>query len=658
MLKNLCSKVHRFSSAARFSLVYGAVVFVFLANHSLAEEYAPLPQKKPQQSTEVTENDRGVIQYSLKDFAKAFKNEATPPVPGIKPAMIATASSASSMKNDLPDSDAEIYKRVFAMQAAGKMDKALSEMGSVKDMRLKGHVLYQRYMHPTAYTSSFDELESWLREYADHPGAEKIYALAQNKKPSDFVGAIHKPEKHRGISRRLEPMMVAARSYQSSKIRSNSEEQKVKKLNNSISRLVRNDSPDQAYQTLSSDENMGLLDVVERDILQAKIATRLLHDGNLDKAYALASTSAKRSGIQVPTAGWVAGLSSWGKGDYRKAAEYFEITARSSYASGWTTSAGAYWAARAHMKAGQVKHVSQWLERAAEHPRTFYGLIATRALGRDFDFNWNVPTFTKNYHETLSKTPAGARAIALVEAGQNHLAESELLQVRPETSDMHDALLSYSGYAGLPALAMRIGSAYEASDGMYYDAALYPKSSWKPKNGYKIDPALIHAIMRQESRFDYRAESPSGARGLMQLMPATAKYVAGDKSLNMNKLMEPQYNVELGEKYLTKLLRERKVSGNLISLLIAYNAGPGNLSRWKREWSDVNDPLLFIELIPSKETRAYVERVLSNYWIYRLREGVPTPTLDAIAQGKKASYKEAQAASRDNMFALAQSAQQ
>ncbi len=122
----------------------------------------------------------------------------------------------------------------------------------------------------------------------------------------------------------------------------------------------------------------------------------------------------------------------------------------------------------------------------------------------------------------------------------------------------------------------------------------------------------------------------------------------------MQKLMDPETNLDLGQKYLEDLLGDKNVRNDLLSLLVAYNAGPGNLARWKKSWPHVQDPLLFIELIPSSETRAYVERVLANYWIYRLRENLPTPTLNAVAEGRNPQYA---ALWGDDAFSLADKGQ-
>ena len=149
-------------------------------------------------------------------------------------------------------------------------------------------------------------------------------------------------------------------------------------------------------------------------------------------------------------------------------------------------------------------------------------------------------------------------------------------------------------------------------------------------------------FIRQESRFNAGAENPSGATGLMQLMPATASYVSGRKKYKYKsgryQLKNPETNIAIGQKYLHKLLGHKAINYDLLSLAIAYNAGPGNLQKWKRRVDFTHDPLLFIETIPYAETRAFVERVLSNYWVYRMQMNKDTPSLDSVAQGRWAEY--------------------
>jgi soluble lytic murein transglycosylase-like protein len=157
-----------------------------------------------------------------------------------------------------------------------------------------------------------------------------------------------------------------------------------------------------------------------------------------------------------------------------------------------------------------------------------------------------------------------------------------------------------------------------------------------------VDRALIYAFVRQESAFDPRAKSPDGARGLMQLMPRTAssldkrrKYSGRQRDL----LYDPALNLALGQRYLGRLLGSRRVAGDLFRLSVAYNAGPGNLGKWQRKMRHGDDPLLFIESLPSLESRLFVERVMANLWIYRQRLRQPTPTLAALASDRWPTYE-------------------
>lgn len=127
----------------------------------------------------------------------------------------------------------------------------------------------------------------------------------------------------------------------------------------------------------------------------------------------------------------------------------------------------------------------------------------------------------------------------------------------------------------------------------------------------------------------------------MQLMPRTAVHVSNDRSLRFagkDKLYEPSYNVSLGQKYIQELMSRYKLSENLFELLIAYNGGPGNLRKWKKSTVYKNDPLLFIESIPSRETRGFLEAVSRNLWMYRLILGQDTPSLDMLASGDWPRY--------------------
>jgi len=146
---------------------------------------------------------------------------------------------------------------------------------------------------------------------------------------------------------------------------------------------------------------------------------------------------------------------------------------------------------------------------------------------------------------------------------------------------------------------------------------LYPEYIFSYAEKYQVDPYLVAAVIRAESRFFERAESGSGARGLMQIMPDTAKWAADQLGLDFHRemLYEPEYNIRIGCWYLRQLLDT--FQGNLVLVLAAYNAGQGNVRRWLKEglW---DGSLTELYRIPFTETRFYVWKVLRYYQRYQV----------------------------------------
>jgi soluble lytic murein transglycosylase len=134
------------------------------------------------------------------------------------------------------------------------------------------------------------------------------------------------------------------------------------------------------------------------------------------------------------------------------------------------------------------------------------------------------------------------------------------------------------------------------------------------KNALNLDPLIIISLMRQESAFNPEAMSGVGAKGLMQLMPATAKRF--NSKVKVKHLSNPEINVAIGTKYLRQLFS--RFDGNIIYALASYNAGENRIDRWKRDLFKSNDPLSTIETIPYEETRNYVKLIYRNYFFYSL----------------------------------------
>jgi len=614
---------------------------------------SPLPPKKPSVLTQETppqdrpERDNtpeAVSENMVEDMSADMPSiggvgaASGIPVPGHRP--------LTDGRNGISEADAKTYARVFRLQQEGKWDEADQAIDTLSDFLLRGHVLYQRYMHPAQYQSTFEELRSWLDLYSDHPGADKIYKLALSRVPAGYQDGLKKPDLGRilyGVHQDLrEVQSYVPRSYIDP-----SRNQGTKKLVHNIMAQVRgylkNGGPTAGLKIIDRPDYRAILTDGEYANLKAEIAMTYMHLGYWDKADALAKESITLSKGKSPLAGWVAGLIAWKNNDYGAAAAYFERAAQYDRVSPWTASAGAYWAARAHMRSGNFEQVGYWLKQAARYQRTFYGLIATRALGNPYEFNWDVPDYTPEMQRQLMAYKGALRALALVQSDQVHLAEEELKYINPgDRSKLRDALLAYAHDTGLPAYQMRFASLFTRPEGGFYDAALYPLAPWtKGRKQGQVDDAILNAFIRQESRFRSGAENNSGATGLMQIMPATANYVMNTDRFagsGRESLKDPELNMQIGETYIRDLLNQEAVDNDLFSLAIAYNAGPGNLRRWKAERGDIDDPLLFIETIPVAETRAFVERVMTNIWVYRLRLGQPSPSLDAVASGEWPRY--------------------
>ena len=412
-----------------------------------------------------------------------------------------------------------------------------------------------------------------------------------------------------------------------------------KMLYSTIRDELRQGRPSYALRLLERDPMGKNLKNAEYDRLRGAIAQSYMIEGKLTEARNLAELAVTRSGAQAPLAAWVGGISSWRQKDFKTAYRHFSVVGRSPSAGDWLQSAGSFWASRAAYRSGQFNKVDEWLEQAANHPRTFYGLIAIKALDEDYSFNWSEPSLGWKQKSKLDNDPNITEAFRQSGAGNVMAAVSTLSQSGwLKSRETREQVLAHALRKKQTSLVLHLARTTRDAKGRFYDAALYPVATWEPKSGYNVDKALVYALIRQESRFNPHAKSGTGATGLMQILPSTAKYMNGGADVI---LTTPEANIALGQKYIRHLLSDNAVNNDLFKMMVAYNAGPGNLAKWKNQLKGVDDPLLFIESIPSGETRAFVERVMVNYWIYRIRMGQDTPSLDAIAQADQADYADA-----------------
>ena len=354
-------------------------------------------------------------------------------------------------------------------------------------------------------------------------------------------------------------------------------------------------------------------------------------DASTRRVAALAQAGA---GDWATQAAWVAGLSAWRAADYAAAADAFDVVAQRG-GDGETIAAGLFWAARSDTAGGRPDRVEARLRQASHYAETFYGLLATASLGLASTTPVIDPALADA--ESLLRHPDLRMAAALVEIGETELADRLVRQqARIGAAAEHGALIGFAGRLGLPATQLWL--AQNAPAGAQTALmARYPMPAWMPAGGWRVDRALMFAHALQESQFRTDAVSRAGARGLMQLMPGTARLVArhrGDPADAETRLGDPALNFEYGQSYLEELARNAGTGGLLPKVIAAYNAGPNNVALWNLKAGVQGDPLLFIEAIPFTETRAYVAIVLRNYWMYQREIGAPTVSMSTLAQGR------------------------
>jgi soluble lytic murein transglycosylase-like protein len=554
------------------------------------------------------------------------------------PDLRAQTASGFNLPQVLSAADVDRYRKIEKLQDGGNWRSADKIIAKLENRILMGHVLFQRYMHPKKYRSKYTELKRWLDHYADHPGADRVYALARKRRPKGYksprraVGAANWNVSS-GVKTLRTPTKSLSRKRQSRK----------RTIQRSIARSVARGGPTKALSTLDTAEARSLFTKAEYAKARGDIAAAYFAAKLDQKALKQAQIAVSESPQFAGFANWTAGLAAWRLGRYGVSAAHFGALTKAPGVSEANIAAGAFWAARANLLHRKPQEVNRWLMVAAQYPRDFYGILARRALGFATVFDWSLPPMTPQHMAALAASKPAQRGLALLQVGDPDLAEDEFLRVHARDNPiLAEALLNVAHEADLPGLSMRVGRFLERSTGRAYDAAAYPLPHWTPKGGYIVDRALVFAFMRQESRFKADAKSRAGARGLMQLMPGTASFVANDRSLRRgrgrSKLYDPEYNIALGQQYLQHLIGLGGVNGNLFRLATAYNGGPGNLNKWDRETPYKGDALLFIETIPSRETRIFIERVMENLWIYRQRLGQPSPSLDKLAAGAWPDY--------------------
>jgi len=360
----------------------------------------------------------------------------------------------------------------------------------------------------------------------------------------------------------------------------------------------------------------------EREIISRK----LIYKNKYELAYKISSNHAMSGGPEFAEAEWMSGwiALSFLNNPLLAKDHFKKFYNNVNYPI--SASRGAFWIGRSYEKLGNIEQSNSWYEVAANFLTTYYGQLAFLKIYPNEKFELEKPLpIDREYEKKFSNKELFKIVHLLHELNKDKYTKFILRHLANDNIDAGSEQLA----AELASSINRYDFAIQISKIASYQKRFHNRYNYPimstPKyiNGRKIpESALILSIIRQESEFDLRANSHAGAKGLMQVMPYTAKIVAKQAKLPYSKsklTSDPEYNINLGSHYIAGLIQQ--YDGAYPFAVAAYNAGPNRVKYWKKINKDPQKKQInfvdWVELIKFKETRNYVQRVLENYNVYR-----------------------------------------
>jgi soluble lytic murein transglycosylase-like protein len=558
-------------------------------------------------------------------------------------AAVATLATSPALAQSVPaavlsSADVQRYRQIFADEDSGNFADAQALVTQLDDKSLVGYAQAEHYLSAYSSRTPVSELVEWLDANRDLPVADRIYALAIKR------ASVPIKKHHHVVGMRI-TVEVPTPAGAPRRVGGGYEEGDIpdppissETARNAMAQILTDVKASQPAQADTVLQNAVAQNIPGSDVarLSQKVAASYLAEGQDFNAFDVTSRVSATDRQSAPILDWIAGFSAYRMGKYDVAAEHFEVLAQVGSVPSWTRSQAAFWAARAHLHNGDPLRAMTLFVAATREEPTFYGVLAQKMLGWDTESGFTDPVLDSASFNTLMNNACAHRAVALLQIGQTAPLHEEMSRALATIDYKHMEAFAYlARQMNQPDLELR-ASEVAASQGRLL-TGLFPVPGYGPPGGYHVDPSLVLAFARIESKFQAGAISPAGARGLMQIMPGTAAHIQGGP-VSSTELNNPSTSLDLGQRYLSELVDQ--MNGNLFQVAAAYNTGPGNVFRlMDRPGLDKNDPLLFIESIPEHETRNYVKRVITYYWMYNRRQNERATTLDATASGDWPKYQ-------------------
>ncbi|HLL30566.1 MAG TPA: lytic transglycosylase domain-containing protein [Allosphingosinicella sp.] len=513
------------------------------------------------------------------------------------------------------------YRDVFAAIRAGDWPGASAKLAALQEGPLHNAARAELFLAKGSPRVELPELLAVLERAPEMPKAEQIARLASTRGATALPAL---PAAQKLVWVGSQPRRSRAEATKGDPI--------AAELEPLIQPLIKDNRPYEAEAIFLQRQDQLRPDA--RTEYQQRIGWSYYTVGNDRDARRLAALARAGTGEWAVHGAWAEGLAAWRQGDCKGAADAFgNVSGRSSDVE--LAAAAHYWNARAEMMCGRPERVQGQLRAAARQKETFYGLIASTALGISGAGASGMHDYRDAEWRGIASKPNVRTALALAEIGETELADQFIRhQARIGGAGDHSALLHLA--ADLDLASTQYWLAHNAPRGASVNfAARYPRPGWRPTRGWRVDPSLAFAHALQESNFRTSVVSPAGAVGLMQVRPGTAGDIARARGepFDRQQLTSPAANIEFGQSYI-EVLRDHGATGGLLPKVIAaYNAGPVPVAEWNARRFDKGDPLLYIESLPYWETRGYVPIVLRNYWIYEEGAAKTGGSREALAQG-------------------------
>jgi soluble lytic murein transglycosylase len=347
--------------------------------------------------------------------------------------------------------------------------------------------------------------------------------------------------------------------------------------------------------------------------------------GQYRTAYQLAAPHGLSEGADFAEAEWTAGWIALRQlNEPERAAAHF-VTLREGVSTAISLARADYWYGRALEAMGETERADDAFASAAIHNYTYYGQLAAERVRRTDLVLPSTPLPTESEREAFGERSLIKALQLLGEAGERSLFRRFSYHIDDQLQTATEQLLlaEIANKFHSPDVGVRGGKA-GLGRGIIAPEAAYPIVSYPLQRDVQVENALVLALSRQESELNPRAISHANARGLMQMLPATAREQARREGLPYRRSWltdDPGYNMTLGAAHLDDLLD--RFNGSYIMTAAAYNAGASRPARWVVDYGDPRkgdiDPVDWVEFIPFSETRNYVQRVLENVQVYRQR---------------------------------------